>query len=216
MRPKNGRPITAMKYSRGLNRVYGLFCGIWFLAWLVAFPLYTRSKDLRDREFFAQKIYIPTTFEESLADLTPKLAADESERMKLFAEEPERIKLLFKSQEFFLQENPRLAEEFAREEKRVTGEIIEQVTRASQTFSASGRPADPFTDRAYRAALHRIWERRTDLARNQALRLAREQAGIVNTYKQPPYVRKDVALGINVRRGEREGRSSESATIGGV
>ena len=41
-----------MKYSRGLNRVYGLLCGIWFLAWLVAFPLYTRSKDLKCREFW--------------------------------------------------------------------------------------------------------------------------------------------------------------------
>ena len=33
---------------------------------------------------------------------------------------------------------------------------------------------------------------------------------------QPPYVRKDVAFGINIRRGEREGQASESATIGGV
>ena len=31
-----------------------------------------------------------------------------------------------------------------------------------------------------------------------------------------PYVRKDVAFGINIRRGEREGQASESATIGGV
>jgi hypothetical protein len=31
-----------------------------------------------------------------------------------------------------------------------------------------------------------------------------------------PYVRKDVAFGINVRWGEREGQASESATIGGV
>ena len=31
-----------------------------------------------------------------------------------------------------------------------------------------------------------------------------------------PYVRKDVASRINVRRGEREGQASESATIGGV
>ena len=34
--------------------------------------------------------------------------------------------------------------------------------------------------------------------------------------KKAPYVRKDVASRINVRRGEREGQASESATIGGV
>ena len=36
------------------------------------------------------------------------------------------------------------------------------------------------------------------------------------TVAQAPYVRKDVAFGINIRRGEREGQASESATIGGV
>ena len=176
MLPKMEGSITAMKYSRGLNRVYGLLCGIWFLAWLVGFPLYTRSNDLRDAEFFVQYIYIPTTFEaETQPEPTPP---------KPTAEEIERIKRLVERQESFLKDNPRLAEELAREKERVTGEISEQVDRASQTFSAPGRPADVVNDRAFRAEIHRIYGRKTDLARNQVLRVAQEQAGLFKTYKE--------------------------------
>jgi hypothetical protein len=142
MLPKMEGSITAMKYSRGLNRVYGLLCGIWFLAWLVGFPLYTRSNDLRDAEFFVQYIYIPTTFE---AETPPKPTPP-----KPTAEEIEQIKQLVERQESFLKDNPRLA----------------------------------FNDRAFRAELHRIYGRRTGLARNQVLRVAQEQAGLFKTYKQ--------------------------------
>lgn len=145
-----------MKYRRGLNRVYCVVCAMWFLAWLVGFPLYTRSKDLRDNEFFVQYILIPTTFE---AGTEPKPTPP-----KQTPAEIERTKQLVERLESFLKDNPRLAQELKREEKRFTGEIREQLERGAE--------------------LHHIYGRRSELARNQLLRVAQEQAGLVNTYKE--------------------------------
>lgn len=158
-----------MKYRRGLNRVYCVVCAMWFLAWLVGFPLYTRSKDLRDTEFFVQYILIPTTFE---AGTEPKPTPP-----KQTPEEIERTKQLVERMESFLKDNPRLAQELKREEKQVMSEIAEQVER---TLLALQPAWDPVT----REAFHRIYARRTELSRNQLLRVAHEQAGLVNTYKE--------------------------------
>jgi hypothetical protein len=160
-----------MKYRRGLNRVYCVLCVIWFLAWLVGFPLYTRSKDLRDTEFFVQYIYIPTTFE---AESQPK-------PLEPTPEEIERTKQLVERQESFLKENPHLAQELERENRQVQREIAEEVARYTESFlQLKLTTSDPFV----REQLHRIYGRRTDLARNQELRVAQEQAGLFNTYKQ--------------------------------
>lgn len=55
----------------GWQRLWVLLSAFWFLGWLVGFPLYVRSKDWRDGEFFVQWSRIDQHDTETLATRAP-------------------------------------------------------------------------------------------------------------------------------------------------
>lgn len=156
--------IAAMKYRRGLNRLYGVLCAMWFLAWLVGFPLYMRSKDLRDTEFFVQWITDnPNAFGPGTQ---PKLALEERERLTNWLQSL----MNFMKDRPLTQEEDREYQEF----EQWKGKTLEQ---AIQMLLMN--PKAPIDN--IEASIN---EKERDLQKKYLLRVANERASLVNVYKR--------------------------------